>query len=85
MLNNLPNPIERPFLTVPETASILGISEYALYKRCRFDEFPHIRFGRTVRIPTQKVYALAGFPEMEDVGTLSPRPSRVDSILRELR
>lgn len=42
---------ESAFLTVPETASLLGISRNSTYELVRRNRLPHVRLGRTVRIP----------------------------------
>lgn len=38
-------------LTVKEAAAQLGLSEWAIYTHCSAGHLPHIRLGRSVRIP----------------------------------
>lgn len=38
-------------LTVPEAARLLGIGRNAAYDLIRRGELPHVRFGRTIRVP----------------------------------
>ena len=42
---------ESAFLTVPEAACLLGISRNSTYELVRRNRLPHIRLGRSVRIP----------------------------------
>jgi excisionase family DNA binding protein len=42
---------ESAFLTVTEAASLLGISRNSAYELVRQKRLPHIRLGRSVRIP----------------------------------
>ncbi len=56
----VPDPIERPTLTVDETAVILQISRSTLYDALRAGEVPCIRVGRRVLVPTARLRDLLG-------------------------
>lgn len=56
----VPDPIERPTLTVDETALILQISRSTLYDALRAGEVPCIRVGRRVLVPTARLRDLLG-------------------------
>lgn len=43
--------LRRPWLTVPEVAELLGISEAAVYQRILRGSLPATRFGRSIRLP----------------------------------
>ena len=57
----LPNPNERPSLTVAEAAAILGISLPSCYEAVRTGAIPSLRIGRRLVIPTEKLLHLLGF------------------------
>ena len=40
-------------LTVPEAAKIAKVSPGTMYQMVRIEGFPVVRFGRSIRIPTQ--------------------------------
>jgi excisionase family DNA binding protein len=42
-------------LTVPETATVLGITERAAWQRIYRKQLPHRRWGRRVLIPTDEL------------------------------
>ena len=48
-LKTLPLP-DRPFLSVRETATVLGVNVKTLYNEINRERFPAIRLGRTIRI-----------------------------------
>jgi excisionase family DNA binding protein len=56
----VPDPVERPTLTVGETAVILRISRSTLYDALRTGEVPCIRVGRRVLVPTARLRDLLG-------------------------
>lgn len=43
---------ERPTLTVPECASVLGVSRDVAYEAVRRGEIPSLRLGRRIVVPT---------------------------------
>lgn len=49
-----------PVLTVEETARFMRISRGAAYEAVRANEIPHIRIGRTIRVPRAALLALLG-------------------------
>ncbi len=57
----LPNPTERPSLTVEEAASVLGISRASAYEAVRTGTIPAIHIGRRLVIPTEALLRLLGF------------------------
>jgi predicted DNA-binding transcriptional regulator AlpA len=42
---------KKPFLSIPELASILGISRIAMYKRVKAGDVPCLKIGRIYAIP----------------------------------
>ncbi len=56
----LPDPRERPTLTVEEAARIVGVSRSSAYEAARTGELPVIRVGRRVLIPTARLLAMLG-------------------------
>lgn len=59
----VPDPYERPTLTVEETAEILGVSRGAAYKAAQSGEIPTLRIGRRILIPTAKLLDMLGVEE----------------------
>lgn len=55
----------RPFLTVEETAAVLRIGRNTCYELIRQGQIPHIRLGRTIRIPTHALMSWLGQPIVE--------------------
>jgi len=47
-------------LTVEEAASVLRISRGAAYEAVRTNELPHVRIGRTIRVPRAGLLSLLG-------------------------
>lgn len=43
------------FLTVEEVAERLRIKPTTIYSHCRKGDFPHVRIGGSVRIPSDKL------------------------------
>ena len=58
---NLPDPIERPSITVEEAAAILGISRATAYDAVREGDIPAIRIRGRLIIPTESLLRLLGF------------------------
>lgn len=54
-MNRLPDPVERPWLTVAELAQITGEGEKAIRAAIAAGTLPSLRVGRYVRIPTAKL------------------------------
>lgn len=52
-MSRFPNPLDKPLLTVIETAELLGISPSTAYRRISDGSLPVVRLGtRTTRVPT---------------------------------
>lgn len=49
---------DRRFYTLAEAAAILGIDPSTLSRQCSAGTFPHVRIGRTVRIPVAELERL---------------------------
>ena len=56
----VPDPVERPTLTVTEAAVILQISRSTLYDALRTGDVPSIRIGRRLLVPTARLRDLLG-------------------------
>jgi len=56
----VPDPTDRPTLTVQEAAAVLQISSSTLYDALRAGELPCIRVGRRVLVPTARLRDLLG-------------------------
>ncbi len=56
----VPDPRERPTLTVKEAASLLGISLHGAYDAAHRGELPVIWIGRRMLVPTAALMALVG-------------------------
>jgi excisionase family DNA binding protein len=70
----LPDPRDRPLLSVAETAAILGEGEKSIYRAAESSDLPSLRIGRYVRIPTAALWELCGIPlsTCERSGTDNP-------------
>lgn len=51
-----------PLLTVPQTATLMGMSLRATYRAIEADAIPNIRMGRRISIPTAKLLDQLGLP-----------------------
>jgi excisionase family DNA binding protein len=51
----VPDPTDRPTLTLDETAAILGISRDSAYKGAACGDIPTIRIGRRLLVPTATI------------------------------
>jgi excisionase family DNA binding protein len=49
-----------PVLTVEEAATVLRISRGSAYEAVRTGELPHVRIGRSIRVPRAALLALIG-------------------------
>ncbi len=56
----MPNPAERPTVTVEEAGELLGVSRGSAYEAARTGELPTIRIGRRLLVPTARLLALLG-------------------------
>lgn len=56
----LPEPAERPWLTVAEVAAITGEGEKAIRAALDAGHLPLLRVGRYVRVPTARLRQLLG-------------------------
>jgi excisionase family DNA binding protein len=63
----IPEPAERPLLSVDETVDLLGgcIGRSALYEAIRKGECPSLRMGRRVFIPTAALRRWVGLDDQE--------------------
>ena len=69
----LPDPRERPWLTVAEIAGITGEGEKVIRAALDAGHLPLLRVGRYVRVPTQRLYDLLGMtPDMSEAGPAGP-------------
>ena len=57
MNTDAPNTQAR-FLTMKEAASILNVNPPTISRQCAAGKFPHVRIGRTIRIPAAEVERL---------------------------
>ncbi len=65
-MTGLPDPRERPWLTVAEVAEITHEGQKAVRSAIDAGQLPSLRVGRYVRVPTAPLYALCGLtPEGE--------------------
>lgn len=51
-----------PLLTVPQTASLIGMSLRSTYRAIEANAIPNIRMGRRITIPTAKLLDQLGLP-----------------------
>lgn len=62
---NLHDLDRKALLTVEETAELLGVSRWVVYRSVQAGELPSIRLGR-IYVPVPKLRALLGADESED-------------------
>lgn len=63
-----PAPTDPRFYTLKEAAEILRVNPSTLSRQCAAGTFPHVRVGRTVRIPVAEVERLErGEPQRASV------------------
>lgn len=59
---------ETRFYTLKEAAAILNVNPSTISRQCAAGTFPHVRIGRTVRIPVAEVERLErGEPQRSSV------------------
>jgi hypothetical protein len=54
----LPDPETEPVVTVERAGEVLGISRQSAYEAVRRSEFPSLRFGHRIVVPTVQLLAL---------------------------
>lgn len=65
----VPDPLERPVLSVPEAGAICGLGRSASFDAVRRGELPVIRFGRRLAVPTAALLTMLGLsPDGPNVG-----------------
>lgn len=52
--------LDKPTIAVETAALALGISRASAYRAARAGEIPTLRFGRKVRVPTEKLRRMLG-------------------------
>ncbi len=57
----IPEPHDRPTLTVEEAGEILGLGRSGAYDAAKRGEIPTIRFGRRLVVPTAALRRMLGF------------------------
>lgn len=67
VLDRLPDPQERPTVTVPEAGHLLGLAKASAYEAAHSGQLPTIRIGRRLLVPTA---ALRRLLEIDD-----PKPA----------
>jgi excisionase family DNA binding protein len=65
--NNAPVP---PTITVHQAARVLQVQPATVYAWIRADEFPHLRLGGRIRIPTARLADLLGISPREIIDGL---------------
>ncbi len=78
------------FYTLKEAAEVLGVNPSTLSRQCAAGLFPHVRIGRSVRIPIAEVDRLErGEPSrsslMEVPDYLTDTPSMFDTLPEDQR
>lgn len=61
----LPDPRERPTVTVPEAGELLGLSRATAYESAGRGELPTIRMGRRLLVPTAGLLRLLHLDERD--------------------
>ena len=78
------------FYTLKEAAEVLGVNPSTLSRQCAAGQFPHVRIGRSVRIPIAEVDRLErGEPSrssmMEVPDYVTDTPSMFDTLPEDQR
>ena len=71
----LPDPTERPTLTVDAVAEILGVDRKTVYAAINSGELPSLRVGRRILVPTSWLAARIT-PDADDDLFTGPRSPR---------
>lgn len=69
----LPDPVERPTLTVDAVAEILGLDRKTVYAAINSGELPSLRIGRRILVPTSWLAARITPDDDQITGPRSPR------------
>jgi len=56
----IPDPYDRPTLTVEEAGELLGISRNSAYQAVKTGEIPVLRVGKRLLVPTARLRVLLG-------------------------
>lgn len=73
----IPDPRERPTLTVPEAGALVGLGRSASFDAVKRGEIPALRFGRRLAVPTARLLEMLGLgvpTGSSDSETPAPRP-----------
>lgn len=54
MAARIPDPQQRPTITVPEAGAMLGLAPRTSYDAAARGEIPTIRIGRALKVPTAR-------------------------------
>ena len=76
------------FYTLKEAAEVLGVNPSTLSRQCAAGQFPHVRIGRSVRIPIAEVDRLErGEPSrsslMDVPDYVTDTPSMFDQVVTD--
>ena len=63
---SIPDPQERPTLSVPEAGALVGLGRSASFDAARRGELPTLKFGRRLVVPTALLRRLLGFDAATD-------------------
>jgi excisionase family DNA binding protein len=84
----LPDPRDKPTLSVDEVAAILGFGRSSVYAAVRQGTIPALRIGSRIRIPTARLRELIGDPEQAVPAsppiTEAPEPRSRDQLVELL-
>lgn len=62
----IPDPRDRPTLSVPEAGAYVGLGRSAAFDAARRGELPTIRFGRRLAVPTALLRQMLGIDAASD-------------------
>ena len=84
---SMPPEARARFYTLKEAAEVLGVNPSTLSRQCKAGQFPHVRIGRSVRIPIAEVDRLErGEPSrsslMDVPDYVTGTPSMFDTLER---
>ena len=65
----VPDPRERPVVSVPEAGELLGLGRSAAYDAVTRGELPTLRFGRRLVVPTARLRQMLGLDAADYPGT----------------
>lgn len=62
-MHDLPNPYDKPVLTLMEYAKLMGVGKTTAYRHVQAGSIPSVQLTKHTRgIPTAKLYEVLGFP-----------------------